>query len=274
MRKLLLGLLASTLTFGMTVPAFAHHHEAEIEGQAYYTETFIDQAEISSWSADFIQVLVDLGVMVGYPDGSFGPKQNITREEFAVALVKAMVVLEDSVLESTLQNDVYLYEEIVALQAQVLELLTELDEVKARQLVEHNNFIAISIAYTPDRDGDTAETSVEVSAKFQIIELSDTFAISIRPWVNSNTELGGAVTLDADLSKDLEVYAGVGAAYRADQNATGALTGFDNDVVPYGTAGITYNISDEFSVTLDGKVPFNSGEGKEATVQLGVGYRF
>ena len=67
--KNLIRMLALTLalvfTFGMS--AFA----------------FTDEAEIGVNYIDDVNMLVQLGVVAGYPDGSFGPQKNITRAEFA-----------------------------------------------------------------------------------------------------------------------------------------------------------------------------------------------
>ncbi len=44
---------------------------------------FTDAASINADYADDVNMLVELGVIGGYPDGSFGPQKNITRAEFA-----------------------------------------------------------------------------------------------------------------------------------------------------------------------------------------------
>ena len=44
---------------------------------------FTDAAEIGANYLDDVNMLVELGVIAGYPDGSFGPAKNITRAEFA-----------------------------------------------------------------------------------------------------------------------------------------------------------------------------------------------
>ncbi|MEK0314911.1 S-layer homology domain-containing protein [Cohnella sp. 56] len=42
------------------------------------------------WAEAGIRQAVGLGFVTGYPDGTFGPKRQVTRAEFAVMLVKAM----------------------------------------------------------------------------------------------------------------------------------------------------------------------------------------
>lgn len=44
---------------------------------------FTDAASIGASYVDDVNMLVELGVIGGYPDGSFGPQKNITRAEFA-----------------------------------------------------------------------------------------------------------------------------------------------------------------------------------------------
>lgn len=41
---------------------------------------------LKSWARKDIQFLIDNGIMKGYPDGSFRPKDNLSREEFAAAI--------------------------------------------------------------------------------------------------------------------------------------------------------------------------------------------
>jgi uncharacterized protein YkuJ len=48
-------------------------------------------ADISShWAADNIIMLINAGILSGYPDGSFQPDKTVTRAEFAVMLVKSL----------------------------------------------------------------------------------------------------------------------------------------------------------------------------------------
>jgi hypothetical protein len=42
-----------------------------------------------NWAEPFIKVLVEKGIIAGYPDGSFRPDQPVTRAEFAALLTKA-----------------------------------------------------------------------------------------------------------------------------------------------------------------------------------------
>ena len=68
--KNLKKVLALALAFALSLSLFA--------GAA-----FTDQAEIDKDYVDDVNMLVEIGVLGGYPDGSFGPDKNITRAEFA-----------------------------------------------------------------------------------------------------------------------------------------------------------------------------------------------
>jgi len=68
--KNLKKVLALALTFAMAISMFA-------------SAAFTDQADISADHADDVAMLVELGVLGGYPDGSFKPQNTITRAEFA-----------------------------------------------------------------------------------------------------------------------------------------------------------------------------------------------
>ncbi len=67
--KNLKKVLALALAFALSLSLFA--------GAAQFT----DAAEINVDYADSVNMLVELGIVGGYPDGSFGPAKNITRAE-------------------------------------------------------------------------------------------------------------------------------------------------------------------------------------------------
>ncbi len=67
--KNLKKVLALALAFALSLSLFA--------GAAQFT----DAAEINVDYADSVNMLVELGIVGGYPDGSFGPSKNITRAE-------------------------------------------------------------------------------------------------------------------------------------------------------------------------------------------------
>ena len=46
--------------------------------------------ESDHWAADQINLLTEQGVLIGYPDGTFMPDENVTRAEFASMAIKAL----------------------------------------------------------------------------------------------------------------------------------------------------------------------------------------
>jgi hypothetical protein len=47
------------------------------------------QDVVGHWAAPSINAMVDQGILTGYPDGTFRPDGNISREEFAAVLARA-----------------------------------------------------------------------------------------------------------------------------------------------------------------------------------------
>lgn len=54
------------------------------------TMDYADASSIANWSKQAISDLYDVQVMIGYPDGTFKPEDNITRAEAIVALTKIL----------------------------------------------------------------------------------------------------------------------------------------------------------------------------------------
>ena len=52
--------------------------------------TFTDSANIAAVYQDAVAAVAEQGIITGYPDGSFGPKNNITRAEVATVLSRAI----------------------------------------------------------------------------------------------------------------------------------------------------------------------------------------
>ena len=47
---------------------------------------FKDKDKIGNWAINYVNMMVFKGYLIGYPDGTFGPKENITRAETAKIL--------------------------------------------------------------------------------------------------------------------------------------------------------------------------------------------
>jgi S-layer homology domain len=81
----------SLLKVGATAPLAAAVTTTTTPAAATPVNTNIAQASDVSgnWAEPFIKVLVEKGIIAGYPDGTFKPDQPITRAEFAALLNKA-----------------------------------------------------------------------------------------------------------------------------------------------------------------------------------------
>lgn len=73
MRNLFKLALSALVTLAITIPAIA------------YPDVNSDH-----WAAKQIEILTEKGVIVGYPDGTFKPDENVSRAEFASMAIKAL----------------------------------------------------------------------------------------------------------------------------------------------------------------------------------------
>ena len=76
MKKLVLVLL---LVFALAIPALAN--------------PFVD-VPLNHWAYDAVQTLAAKGVVIGYPDGTFGGQRTLTRYEFVEATARALAYVE------------------------------------------------------------------------------------------------------------------------------------------------------------------------------------
>lgn len=241
-------------------------------GMPAMATSYTDDSNISPWSKESIDILTELGVVVGYPDGTFQPQWAINREEYAVSLLNGLDVLNALVTEAYEANDTFLYEELVNQQVMLLDALTAIDELKAQDAVEKNNYFAIGLGYGVSNSNTDDVSNVQLSGKFQVKQLSDTFAISIRPFVTTDATAGASVTLDANVAKNLTVYAGGGAA--ATWGADSQLVGASDDVVGILNAGVEYDLSKTTVVGIDAKTATNGDASWDPTVTGFVGVKF
>lgn len=233
---------------------------------------YTDDSNISPWSKESIDILTELGVVVGYPDGTFQPQWSINREEYAVSLLNGLDVLNVLVTEAYEANDTFLYEELVNQQVMLLDALTAIDELKAQDAVEKNNYFAIGLGYGVSNSNTDDVSNIQLSSKFQVKQLSDTFAISVRPFVTTDATTGATVTVDANVAKNLTVYAGGGAA--ATWGNDSQLVGVSNDVVGLINAGVEYDLSKTTVVGIDAKTATNGDASWDPTVTGFIGVKF
>ncbi len=84
-RKLICTLLCIIMVFALAVPAFAAKAT---------TSTFTDTK--GNWAEHEIALVADAGIVGGYPDGTFRPNNNITREAFAKVVANFMGFTEEA----------------------------------------------------------------------------------------------------------------------------------------------------------------------------------
>ena len=77
-------LIGSGLAVGMAPPAHAQ------------AAPFLD-TPTNHWAYEAVQDLAKKGIVIGYPDGTYGGKRPMTRYEFAVALDRALRTVADMV---------------------------------------------------------------------------------------------------------------------------------------------------------------------------------
>lgn len=241
-------------------------------GMPAMATTYTDDSNISPWSKESVDILTELGVVVGYPDGTFQPQWAINREEYAVSLLNGLSVLESLVTEAYQAEDAYLYEQLVAQQVTLLEALTAIDEIKAKDAVEHNNYFALGLGYGVSNSNTDDVSNVQLLGKIQVVELSNKFAISIRPFVMSDATAGTTATVDFKATDKLGVYVGGGAA--ANWSNGGQLNGANDEVVGIAQAGVEYDLSKTTVAGIDVKVPV-SGDNSDNPVVTGlIGVKF
>lgn len=56
---------------------------------------FKDWNEVADWAKSAVEEAVNLGLMKGYPDGTFRPDQPIRRDEFAVAIINVVHMIRE-----------------------------------------------------------------------------------------------------------------------------------------------------------------------------------
>ena len=58
------------------------------------TTNFTDSSEFELWAKEYINKTAAMGIVKGYEDGSFKPRNNITRAEAAVMIFRAKNMLK------------------------------------------------------------------------------------------------------------------------------------------------------------------------------------
>ena len=93
---------------------------------------FVD-VPLNHWAYDAVQSLAAKGIIIGYPDGTFGGNRAMTRYEFAMAAARGLAYMEQRIDEAgfATQEDVAMLEKLVQEFADELRLLgVTVDDLK------------------------------------------------------------------------------------------------------------------------------------------------
>jgi hypothetical protein len=81
---------------GKTCPGTRVHRDwVHAELRRRLTMPDPNRPDVADWAKPYVERVQDLGLMTGYPDGSFGGAQAVTREELAVIVCRLLDLKED-----------------------------------------------------------------------------------------------------------------------------------------------------------------------------------
>jgi len=158
--------LAGGLTLGLSSSASAQ------------AAPFLD-TPTNHWAYEAVQDLAKKGIVIGYPDGTYGGKRPMTRYEFAVALDRALRTVSDMISANppagTPAVSTVTQDDINRLQALIDKFRPELDTIQTNLTAAQDNIDALradvlDAKALANRAQDTANNSYGVGAdrKFQI----------------------------------------------------------------------------------------------------------
>ena len=109
---------------------------------------FSDANEIAPWAKDSVEAAVTKGYMQGYPDGTFKPKNNITRAEAVITLNKTLTVKEDK--EIVVYNKAGIYGTQTGITTIRKDVVIESDGVTLQNMVIKGNLTIAEVVGTGD----------------------------------------------------------------------------------------------------------------------------
>jgi hypothetical protein len=171
-----------------------------------FANPFVD-VPLNHWAYDAVQSLAAKGVIVGYPDGTFGGAKSLTRYEFAEAVAKALAYVEGMDFASA--DDVAVLEklaiefadELASLGVTVADLEAAVGANSAAiaaletTVAKHEKFFD-QVVIT----GDLTATYTKVVVPMTVATLSDESEITFTATINDQTTAGVTVTATDVLS--------------------------------------------------------------------------
>jgi hypothetical protein len=230
MKKLILVLV---LVFALAIPALAN--------------PFVD-VPLNHWAYDAVQTLAAKGVIVGYPDGTFGGQRTLTRYEMAEALAKALAYVEQY---GGIKEDV--------------EILSKLAVEFADELAN----LGVKVA---DLEATLGEQSEAVAAMQELVDKHERFfePVTISGEFGADysyTVIGDAATPAG--TAELSDYADITLTAEINPETTASIT-LEVDNVLSGAPTVTF---DDYDLKYTGDWSLWVGSGvKPATIGLGLIY--
>jgi len=162
---------------------------------------FVD-VPLNHWAYDSVQSLAAKGVIVGYPDGTFGGAKSLTRYEFAEATAKALAYVEGMDFASS--DGVAILEkiaiefgdELASLGVTVADLEAALGVNSEAIAVLEGKVATLETFFEPVVITGSFEASYELPSDTGVGVLTDTTTLNIAATINDKTTAGVSVTVD------------------------------------------------------------------------------
>ncbi|MGL4617750.1 MAG: hypothetical protein ACRCZS_01645 [Chroococcidiopsis sp.] len=200
--------------------------------------------------------LVEKGCIVGYTDGSLSLHKIASRAEVALIMSKCM--------EIDLRASQRLLDANYEMLSQSIENAKQ-KAILASAGVDKPNSVGVSIGVA-----EAGESVVQLDGRYRAIRLGEKYSISIRPFLNTASELGGSSTVDAALGNDISLYTGVGVVYATNSKADSFVSEGDDRINGFGNVGVDYRLSASAGLSVEGIIPFAG----EAKLKMGVNQKF
>ena len=162
---------------------------------------FVD-VPLNHWAYDSVQSLAAKGVIVGFPDGTFGGAKSLTRYEFAEAVAKALAFVETQ--GYAVAGDVAILEklaiefadELASLGVTVADLEAALGTNTAAIAVLEGKIVTLETFFEPVKITGSFEASYTLPSDTGVGVLTDTTTLNIAATINDKTTAGVSVTID------------------------------------------------------------------------------
>jgi hypothetical protein len=162
---------------------------------------------LNHWAYDSVQYLAAKGVIIGYPDGTFGGNRTMTRYEFAEAIARMLAYVEGMDFASA--DDVAVLEKLaIEFADELASLGVTVADLEAAGLANSEAIAALEITVAKHEKffdqvvitGDLTATYTKVVVPMTVATLSDEAEITFTATINDQTTAGVTVTATDVLS--------------------------------------------------------------------------